>query len=377
MIAKVNDILKIMDEIVPPGLSEVWDNSGLQVGDVTKTVKKIWISLDPSHDVVKSACSNDVDLLITHHPLIFSPLKSIRSDSVVGSIIKLCFKHDLTIFAAHTNYDIVEGGVNDILAGKIGLQDLSIFKSTQPTNASESGTCKIVIFTPESHKDSILNALFESGCGLIGNYSCCSFYNSGTGTYMPGKNSKPYAGKTGEMTYADEMRIESIVKTNQVDRVIRYVKERHPYEEMAYDVYPLAGNYTSSGIGRVGMLKKPLTLKAFAELVKNNLNLDTLKIAGRENLQVERVAVCSGSGSSLLKEFVKSGADAYVSGDLKHHDAKLIEDEDLGLVDIGHFSSEHLALERLRIMLQERCKKSKFNIEIGDCDLEKDPFTYL
>ena len=277
----VSDIIKVLDSIAPPALAETWDNIGLQVGDSRRTVKNVWIALDPTYQVVNAACRQKVDLLITHHPLIFKPLQSIDFRTPVGSIIDLAVRHHLAIFTAHTNLDSAMGGINDILAGRIGLYDLKPL------------------------------AEFQSG------------------------------------------------------------------NRVRYDDNPLAAAHQGAGIGRVGFLESALDLKSLARKIKNRLKLRYLKLSGDPALPVKKVAICSGSGSGLLADFFASGAQVFITGDLRYHDARNVEASNLGLIDIGHFASEQLIVDVLAEKLAGLMAESKMNPVIKACDIEKDPFTIL
>lgn len=277
----VSDIIKVLDSVAPQALAEAWDNVGLQVGDPERTVKNIWIALDPTYQVVNAACRQKVDLLVTHHPLLFKPLQSLNFRTPVGSIIDLAVRHHLTIFAAHTNLDSALGGINDILAGRIGLYDLK---------------------------------------PLVRAHGC--------------------------------QRIEN-------------------------DVDPLVAPDQDVGIGRVGLLESAVDLQTLANEIKNKLKLRYLKLSGDPALPVKKVAICSGSGGSLLADFFASGAQVFISGDLRYHDARDVEASNLGLIDIGHFASEHLIIGVLAEKLAGIFADLKMNPTVKACDIEKDPFTVL
>jgi len=277
----VSDIIKVLDSVAPQALAEAWDNVGLQVGDPERTVKNIWIALDPTYQVVNAACRQKVDLLITHHPLLFKPLQSLNFRTPVGSIIDLAVRHHLAIFAAHTNLDSALGGINDILAGRIGLYDL-----------------------------------------------------------------KP------------------LVRAHERQRIEK-------------DVDPLVTADQGVGIGRIGLLESAVDLKTLANEIKNKLKLRYLKLSGDPALPVKKVAICSGSGGSLLADFFASGAQVFISGDLRYHDARDVEASNLGLIDIGHFASEHLIVGVLAEKLAGIFADLKMNPTVKACDIEKDPFTVL
>lgn len=372
MEAKIFDIIKAMETIAPIWLSEEWDNVGLQVGRKDWPVRKIWISLDPSPDVVNDACRNDVDLLITHHPLIFHPLRSINLNTDVGDIIQKAIRYQMAIFSAHTNLDNTIDGLNDVLAQRIGINKLKVLGKV-----SASENYKLVLYVPMAYEQQILNSIFETKAGEIGSYTCCSFRNKGTGTYRPGSSSKPFAGKVGEITHADEIRIEIVVRKSDLNSVIEHVRKNHPYETMAYDIYPLITNEDRQGSGRIGDLDESTELISFARTIKEKLGLNSIKIAGNPDLTVKTVAVCTGSGSSLVKNFISSGAQVYISGDLRYHDARAVEAANLGLIDIGHFASEHLIVDVLAKRLKKVLSKHEIFVKVEAYGLEQDPFIVL
>jgi len=376
MVTTVADIIKIMETVAPLRLAEEWDNAGLQVGQKDWPVRNIRVALDPLYDVVDAACRNDVDLLITHHPLIFEPLSSIDFNTAVGALIQMATRHQLAIFAAHTNLDIVAGGINDILVSRIGLSSPQVLRKAKSTEAF-----KFVVYVPADYEHKVLGSLFKTRAGEIGSYTCCSFRNSGKGTFRPGSSSEPFIGKPDEISHADEIRIETVVHKDDLASVIEHVRKNHPYETMAYDVYPLAtmetDNTDSQGLGRIGELEKPMELLPLAMAVKDKLGLESVRVAGKPDLQVSRAAVCSGSGSGLMGAFILSGAQVYISGDLKYHDAREAESENLGLIDIGHFASEHLAIKTLTDRLKKIFTENKMDVNVEACRLENDPFIIL
>jgi dinuclear metal center YbgI/SA1388 family protein len=276
MTATVADIIKVMETMAPLRLAEEWDNVGLQVGQLDWPVRSIWVALDPLYDVVDGACRNGVDLLITHHPLIFKPLRCINFDTPVGSVIQAAAGHKLAIFAAHTNFDSAADGINDLLAFRVGLADLKVLK-----------------------------------------------------------------------------------------------RGDHPCEDSATD------DLQKQGLGRVGELEETMELLPLALSIKKKLGLKNIKIAGKPDLPVRRVAVCSGSGSGLMKDFFSSGAQVFISGDLRYHDAREVEALNLGIIDMGHFASEYLAIEVLAKRLDKILTADGKDVKVEACRLENDPFLVL
>jgi len=266
------------------------------------------VSLDPSLKVVEAACEKGVDLLVTHHPLIFHPLKSIDFATPAGLTIKTAIAGGLAVFSAHTNLDIARGGVNDALADKIGLKSFKVLG-----DRNERGKYKFVVYAPPEYEARIMEALFETEAGKIGEYACCSFRARGKGTFMPGSSSTPFIGKPGKFSEADEIRIETVALKKDLPAVLSHIKSVHPYETMAYDVYPLCSSEGGQGIGRVGDLERETRLGVFAGEVGKKLGLKSAKIAGSPDLPVKKIALCAGSGSGMVKNFIASGADFALS----------------------------------------------------------------
>lgn len=371
--ATVVDIVTLIEKhIAGPELAESWDNCGLQVGDRSWEVRKIITALDPLEQVIDHACTLGADLLITHHPLIFKPLKSLDISSSVGRIIAKALTHHLAIYSAHTNYDCAQGGLNDVLGRKMGITDMRVLGRPAATEQA-----KLVIFAPLDHKENILGALSETTAGIIGNYTCCSFSCPGQGRFKPEDGAKPFSGAVGQPATVEEVRIETVVLKKDAARVIDHVARVHPYDTMAYDLYPLMGEDRLRGLGRLGTLDPSMSLAAFADRVKRALGIERVKVAGNMDLTVDTVALCSGSGSSLMGDFLRSPAQVYVSGDLHYHDARTAEEAGRALVDIGHFGSEIIMGEAMSKALVSLFRQQGLSIEVQACEVERDPFIYV
>lgn len=374
MTATVADIIRIMEDLAPVSLAEQWDNVGLQVGRKNWPVNRVYLALDPSPDVVAAACEQRADMLVTHHPLLFKPLKTIDVDTPEGRAVYEACRHRMAIYSAHTNLDSVKGGINDLLAERIGLSNLQVLHKL---TAASHQAVKFVVYVPVEHEARLLECILETGAGTIGNYTGCSYRFTGTGTFRPESGAQPFIGAVGELAHVEEVRIETIVKTADLPGVIEEVRKQHPYDTMAYDVYPLITGQEDNGLGRVGDLAHPMPLDALAEEVRYVFGLGQVRMAGDLSLTVSRVAVCSGSGAGLLGAFMSSGAQAFVSGDMRYHDAKQVEAAGRGLIDIGHFASEHLILEELAGRLKNIIEDRKLPVEIDVCRIETDPFRLI
>ncbi len=372
MIVALRDIMEVMEEIAPASLAEDWDNIGLHVGHHSWQVEKIWVALDPTDELVAKACIEGVSLLITHHPLIFHPLAAVDPETFTGRIIQTALQEKLAIFCAHTNLDSAIGGVNDILAERLGLTDTSVLKSPDHVNLY-----KLVVFVPVGYEEKILDALFESGAGKTEKYSHTSFRTKGVGTFKPGVTAKPFQGRAGEISHSTEYRIEALVGKKDLSRVIRSLERTHPYDEMAYDIYTTSVEKSKVGLGRIGNFMNDLTLEALAHRIKGVLGLDTVRAVGDPKQTIRRVAVCSGSGRGLLEDFFASDAQVYVSGDLGYHDGRRTEAIGRALIDIGHFASEHLVVESLAAALKNALSTRGYIVDVEAYADERDCFYYI
>lgn len=369
MTATVSDVIRAMEALAPPRLAEDWDNSGLQLGAKDWPAQKVLIALDPLPSVIQAACQNQVNLLVTHHPLIFKPLKSINCATPLGKMIQTAIAGQLAVYAAHTNLDSADGGLNDILADRMGLVDRGPL-----VPASARPRYKLVIYGPQSHEKALIQSLEQSTAGRIGDYSHCAFRHTGTGRFRPGPQARPFSGVAGEPSEQAEIRVETTVSEAEIPAVLACIRQSHPYETPVYDLYPLKPEPATQGMGRQGRLPSPLSLADFAAGLKSELGLSDIRMAGRPDLQVEQVALCTGSGASLFGRFLSSPAQVFVSGDLGYHPAQEAVMRDRGLIDIGHFGSEHLMVEALRESLDQALKKQGLTVAVNAYQLETNPF---
>jgi dinuclear metal center YbgI/SA1388 family protein len=341
-VARVRDIAEALERIVPTSLSEDWDNPGLQVGNPASEANRVLVALTPLEEVFEEAEETGADFLLFHHPLIFDPLKSVDTDSLVARAIR----NDLAVYAAHTSYDAAPEGVSTALARALGLR--GPFKVVSPRGALR----KLVIFAPEEILDAIAGALAGEGAGVIGEYTHCTFRTPGRGTFLGGEATDPYLGEKGRLQKVEEIRLETIVPAHAAGRAAAAATAAHPYEEVALDLYPIEGHPEGCGYGRVGLLPEPMTAEALGEHVASSLGSPARLVAG-PGRRIERVAVLGGSGGSFVREAAASGAEAYVTGDLDYHDALLAESLGLAAIDAGHAATELPSLEPLARRLAE------------------------
>ncbi len=369
--AKLSDLIGIINKIAHPTLAEEWDNCGLQIGDPAVKVDRIMVSLDPSPVAVAEAIRHSCQLLVTHHPLIFSPVKRISATDPTGALIYRAINNGLAIASLHTNYDIAVGGVNDLLATALDLEDTRPLKVT-----TKDELLKFVIFVPESHEESLLESLLPYSASQ-GNYGECSFRVQGVGTYRPLAGSTPFIGKIGSRESVTESRIEILLQASDLKPVLKVIRNYHPYEEPAFDIIPLRNTGVDLGLGRIGELREPILFEDYCELVKSRLELSCLRIAGARCSKVSRVALCGGSGASLMRDAARQGAELFVTGDLKYHDAREAEELGITVIDAGHFATERLMINGLSLQLRHELAARKMEAEVIPCLAEKEPFTNL
>ena len=350
-------------------MAEAWDNPGLQIGDPFADVGRIMVALDPTSEVIDSAIAASCQLLVTHHPLIFKPLNSISTATPHGASIQKAIKGGLSILSLHTNYDIASGGLNDLLAGKLGLSNCVPLKIT--------ATCemvKLVVFVPGDHLERLRSALFPF-CATQGMYRDCSFAVGGVGTFTPLDGAEPFTGTVGVLARVPEERLEVQILRASLPRAVKALLAAHPYEEPAFDIYPLLNEGEKLGLGRIGSLPESLTLAEYADRLKKNLSAPALRYVGDPDTRIAKVALCSGSGASLLRDAARSGADLLVTGDVKYHEARNAEELGIALIDAGHFPTEIIMVNEVTERLGRALTAAGYtDCRVEACRAEMDPF---
>lgn len=367
---KIRHVVEVMDRIAPPFLAEQWDNIGLQVGHKGWPVRKIWVALDPTVGLVEKAAEQKVDLVITHHPLLFRPLSAIELEAPTGRMIDIALAEKIGIFSAHTNLDSAEGGVNDLLAERLGVVRTRIL---QPV---KSKLYRLVTYVPVDHEERVAEAMFASGAGRSRKYSDISFRTRGVGTYKPCATAEPFSGRIGEMSRESECRVEVLVAGQFLPRVIESLLASHPYEEVVYDIYTISNDAPNEGLGRIGELEEALSLESFASRVKDALDLKFVKIAGSMDQMVKRVAVCGGSAKGLFETFLATDAQVFIGGDFGYHEGRSVEDTGRVIIDVGHFASEYVVVNRLCESLSELLKEAGHDVDVAVYKDETDSFRF-
>ena len=345
---KIKEIVSALERFAPLPLQDGWDNAGLQVGLTEAEVTGALLCLDVTEAVVDEAVALGYNLIVSHHPLIFGGLKSITGRNYVERCVLKAIRHGIAICSHHTNMDNATGGVNYKIAEKLGLEKVRILAP------KEEALLKLVTFVPMAQADEVRQALFEAGCGCIGGYDACSYNIAGEGTFRAGKGCNPFCGNVGELHREAEVRIETVLPAYLKGKVVRALLEAHPYEEPAYDLYPLKNQWQQAGAGVIGELPDDMATGKFLQLVKETFQTECVKTNRFNGQSVRTVALCGGSGAFLLPQAIGQGADVFLTGEIKYHDYFGHEDE-LLMVEIGHYESERYTMEIFLDIIKEAC----------------------
>ncbi|MBN1950426.1 MAG: Nif3-like dinuclear metal center hexameric protein [Bacteroidales bacterium] len=335
---KISEVTAVLEELAPLGLQESYDNAGLLIGNPSWEVKAVLCTIDVTAEVLREAQKLGCNLIVAHHPLIFGNLKSLTGKTEEERIIIEAIRSDIAIYASHTNLDNIREGVNAMICQKLGLVNARILA---PARGQLS---KLVSFVPTDHANAVREAIFNAGAGHIGNYDSCSFSLAGEGTFRGGESANPFVGKKGELHREPEVRIETIVPNTLINQVVQAMLQSHPYEEVAYDIYPLENRYEGVGAGMIGEFPHPMQQDDFMRHLKNSFKTRVIRYAGPEKGSYRKVAVCGGSGSFLIKQARAARADVFITGDLKYHQFFEAGNE-LLICDIGHYESEQFTKE--------------------------------
>ncbi len=353
----IKEVTKYLEDWAPPAVAWNNDNVGLQVGHQNRKVKNIMLSLELTSDVVNQTIKKNCNLIITHHPFIFHPIKKldiIRDAN--AKLIEMLIKNDITLYSAHTNLDFTRNGVSFQLAKKIGLNNVDFLRNLK------SNQCKLSVFTPSAQVEKVASAIFASGGGIIGEYSNCSFRLNGEGTFKGSSLSNPVLGKKGSYEKVNEIKLEVLVDSWKLNNVLDAMIAAHPYEEPAYDIYPLENSNINFGVGAIGDLDNELSSSALLELVSKKLRVKGLRYSTGTGRKVKRVAVCGGSGSDLVDEAINNNADALVTADVKYHTFQAAQGKIL-LIDAGHYETEISVITEIQKRISKFVKQ-KSNIKV-------------
>jgi dinuclear metal center YbgI/SA1388 family protein len=356
---KLSEITDFLEGMAPKALQESYDNNGLLIGRDGHEIDKALICLDLTEAVIDEAVQEGAGLVISHHPLIFGGLKNISGRDATGRVVMKAIKNNVAVYAIHTNLDNAFRGVNAALCDRLGLTGCRILRP------AVEKLRKLVTFCPASHAGPVREALFAAGAGHIGNYDSCSYNIQGHGTFRAGEGADPFVGGIGELHTEPETRIEVVFPAYIQERLLGALHERHPYEEVAYDIYPLMNDFGLAGAGMTGSLEKAVSEEAFLLSVKKLLGTPVIRHSRLTGNKVRKVAVCGGSGSFLIPDAIRTGADVFVTADIKYHQFFEAEGKML-LADAGHYETEQFAKDLLYKWLNE--KFPTFALRISECN---------
>jgi len=355
-----------LDSAIPLSLQEDYDNSGLQIGLPDMEIRSALISLDVNEDVVDEAIRYRCGVIISHHPLIFKAVKRLSDKSITERVIRKALTNNIAVYSAHTNLDMMPSGVSRKMAEKLDIQNIKVLSPLK------GRLLKLITYIPEKSLDKVRKAVFDAGAGVIGNYDMCSFTVSGTGSFRGNKNTNPYAGERESLHFENEIRFETILFSHMTDKVVQALKETHPYEEVAYDIYKLENHNIDFGLGVSGNLPEAMKEIDFLRHLAKVYDAKGIRYSGNSGKIIKKVALCGGTGISLINEAFALQADAFITADIKYHNffdagGKIL------LIDIGHYESEKFAVE----ILFELIRKKFPTFALRFSEINTNPINYL
>jgi len=364
------EIFRYIEDWAPPGIAWEKDNVGIQVGSREVKVKNILLSLELTQEVLNEAISKNCNLIITHHPLIFHPIKKLETQkNFQNKLIEQLIKKEVTLYSAHTNLDFAKNGVSFEFARTLKLKNITFLQS------AIDNQFKIVVFVPEPDLDKVAEAVFKAGAGVIGEYSNCSFRLKGEGTFKGSEISNPKIGKKQKFEKVEEIRLEFITNAWKLNSVLDALLKSHPYEEPAYDIYPLKNKNVNYGAGVIGEIDKPLTEKEFISYTSKHLKTSGLRYCSGKKKLIKKVALCGGSGSELLEKAINSDADAFITADIKYHTFH----DALGrilLIDAGHYETEISAVNLLKNKIDHYINVNNSTIKVYKYSKSTNPIKF-
>jgi len=361
---KLLQVIELLERIAPTHLAEPWDNVGLLAGDAAANVSRVLLTIDFTPAVAREAIGSRCDLVIAYHPPIFNAIKRITGESLVFQAIQ----SGVALYSPHTALDVVEGGTNDMLADVLGLRERAPLRHRAP----EAREYKLVTFVPAANVGAVSAAIFAAGAGRIGRYSSCSFRCEGTGTFFGEEGTHPAVGRKGRLEKAPEVRLETVVPIARVADVIHALRQSHPYEEPAFDLNQLVPVAPDIGMGRIGLVS-PTSRKTLFARIKRGLKVSRLLISGPLTGDVRRAAVCAGSCGNLLDDAITAGAELFLTGEVRHHDALKAAAAGMTVVCALHSNSERPVLGRLKARLRSVAPKLSVSVSRAD----RDPFSII
>jgi dinuclear metal center YbgI/SA1388 family protein len=371
MSAALQDILNLLESRYPSAWAVTGDRVGLEVGDPGQRITAILVALEATPAVVAEADQRGAQLLLTHHPLLYRPLAEVREDQPGGRLLAALIRARLAMVSCHTNLDIAPGGINDYLAQRLELTGVEVLSPT-----TRDPWYKLVVFVPTDYEDRVRQALGDAGLGVIGRYSHCAFASPGQGTYRPLPGAEPFQGEVGQLARAQESRLEMLAPESLLPEALARLHETHPYDEVAYDLYPLRHPGTPLGLGRLGAWPEPRPFSQVMAAAKEIFGVDRVQVWGQAPQHVQRLALCSGSGGDLLAEAQGRGAQMYLTGEVRHHQVPPGLGEDFAVAAVGHFASEVVFMEPWAQQLRELFQEAEVGLEVMVAAAQAAPCCY-
>ncbi len=366
-----HEIIQLFESWAPRSYAMDDDPVGLQIGRLNQPVSNVLVTLDVTEEVILEAIEKNCQMIIAHHPPLFIPLKSVRTDLPTGKVVELCIKHDIAVYAAHTNLDVAPGGVNDLLANALQLTDVNILQETY-----SEPLMKLAVYVPVKDATRLREGLSTAGAGKIGNYDSCSFSSKGTGRFKPLVHSNPTIGSINQLEEVEEEKVEVVFPASMSSKILKAMYAFHPYEVPAYDLWKLDSETEKQGIGRIGVLQESQTLDQFAENVKTGLGVPFVRVVGEGTSQIKKVAVLGGDGNKYIHIAKRAGADVFVTGDLYFHVAQDAQGIGLSIIDPGHHV-ESIMKNGVSVKMNELCNKKNFQCTFIASSISTEPFRLL
>ncbi|AYC29599.1 Nif3-like dinuclear metal center hexameric protein [Paenisporosarcina cavernae] len=363
-----HEIISLFESWSPTSLAVEGDPVGLEVGQLNRKISNVLVTLDTTEEVIEEAIAKNCNLIISHHPLFYRPIQSIRTDSFQGKVIEKLIKNDITLYTAHTNLDVAQGGVNDLLAEALDLESIELLEVTDEDNYR-----KLAVFVPSDFAQKVREALASAGAGKIDDYDSCSFSTVGEGRFQPLKGAEPFIGAVGKLETVEEVKIEVIFPRSLTSAVLNALHASHPYEVPAYDLLELLTPVTKNGIGRIGVLSEKMTLEQFSLFVKKKLSVPFVRVVGNLSTEIHKVAVLGGDGNKYIRKAKRMGADVLVTGDMYFHIAQDAERMGLSIVDPGHHI-ESIMKQGVSTKMNSMMKERGWNVHFIASEISTEPF---
>lgn len=364
----VGAITEFLEKFAPTNLAADWDNVGLLLGDRATRVRRLMTCLTVTPETATEAIVNKAQMIVTHHPVLFRGVKKLTTGNAEGRMLLALIRAGIAVYSPHTAFDNTIGGINDALAARLGLIDVT------PLRKREGGRqCKIVVFVPEKDREAVANAMFSAGAGQIGEYRECSFRLPGTGTFFGSDAANPTVGQKGRREEVSEWRLEVVCPERIVEPVLTAMRRAHSYEEPAHDVYPLRPGTARGGEGRIGQLPRPTPLRVLAKALKTSLKATAVQVVGSLEREVQRVAIVCGAGGEMFSEASRARVDVFLTGEMRFHDYLSAQSQEIALLLPGHYATERFGIEELADRLQQQWN----DVEVWPSRSEADPVSWV